>query len=344
MPRTWPGWPPWLGRWGDEARPGGLRPGPILPGVPPMTFAVLFPGQGSQEPGMGADVFAARPDLAATAAAVLGWDLERVCREGPEEELTRTERAQPALYAVSFALWEALADRLARAPAGAAGHSLGEYTALAAAGVFGFAEGLRLVAARGAAMGAAAAAAPSGMAALLGAEIEAAEALAGARRAAGGSLWVANVNAPGQVVVAGGLADLAWAEAHARENGVRRVARLKVAGAFHSPYMAPAAARLEAAMAGTAFHPPRFPVWANATATPHENAPGALLLRQLTAPVLFAASLAAMADAGIRRFVHLGPGDVTAGLARRSVEGAETYVVSSLAEVDAVAAALNASA
>lgn len=305
-----------------------------------MSYALLFPGQGSQAVGMGADVFAARPGLAATAAEVLGWDLARLCREGPEEALTRTEYAQPALYTVAFALWEALAAHPIPPPAAAAGHSLGEYTALAAAGVVGFEPGLRLVAARGRVMATAAAAAPSGMAALLGAEVAAAEALAAARREEGGSLWVANVNAPGQVVLAGGLADLAWAEAHAREHGVRRVAALRVAGAFHSPFMAAAATDLSAAVASIEFASPAFPVWANATALPYGESPGTLLLRQLTAPVRFAESLAAMAAAGISTFVHIGPGDVTAGLARRSVEGAATHVVSRLDEVDAVAAAL----
>lgn len=307
-----------------------------------MSFALLFPGQGSQAVGMGADVFAARPDLAAAAADALGWDLARMCREGPEEALTRTEHAQPALYTVAFALWEALAASGIPPPAAAAGHSLGEYTALAAAGVFAFEEGLRLVAARGRAMAAASAAAPSGMAALLGAEAEAAEAMAAARRAGGGSLWVANVNAPGQVVLAGGLSDLAWAEEHARQHGIRRVVPLRVAGAFHSPFMAPAAADLSAAVAAAGFVAPAFPVWANASAAPYQGDAGALLLRQLTSPVRFAESLAAMAAAGIRTFVHVGPGDVTAGLARRSVEGAETHVVSRLDEVDAVAVALAA--
>ncbi|MBN2112693.1 MAG: ACP S-malonyltransferase [Acidimicrobiia bacterium] len=309
-----------------------------------MSYAVLFPGQGSQAVGMGGDVFRARPDLLAAARRVLGWDLELVCREGPEEELTRTERAQPALYTVAFALWEALAERLRTLPAGAAGHSLGEYNALSAAGVLGFEEGLRLVAARGEAMAAAAAAVPSGMAALVGADVSEAEHLVAACGVAGGRLWIANVNAPGQVVVAGGLDDLAWAEAHAREHGVRRVIVLKVAGAFHTPLMSPAAPRLEAALAAAAFGPARFPVWANSTAAPYERDPGPLLLRQLTAPVRFGASLGAMANAGMRRFVHIGPGDVTAGLARRSVEGAETLVVSRLDEVDAAAAALDAAA
>jgi [acyl-carrier-protein] S-malonyltransferase len=311
-------------------------------GVP--GYGLLFPGQGSQAVGMSADVFSSRPGLAGAAERILGWDLERLCREGPEADLTRTEHAQPALFTIGFVLAEVLAVRVRQPPGGAAGHSLGEYTALAAAGGLSFEGGLRLVAARGRAMAAAAAAAPSGMAALLGAELGAAESLAAARRAAGGCLWVANVNAPGQVVLAGGMADLAWAEAHAGEHGVRRVVPLKVAGAFHSPFMAPAAADLEAAMGEVSFGQCRFPVWANATAVPHQGKPAALLLRQLTSPVRFAESLAAMAAAGIGRFVHLGPGDVTTGLARRSVEGAETYVVSRLDEVDAVAAALDASA
>lgn len=310
-----------------------------------MTYAVLFPGQGSQEVGMGADLFAARPDLlGAGADTILGWPLGGICAHGPEEELTRTDRAQPALFAVAYALWEEFAGVVTRPPAAAAGHSLGEYTALAAAGVLSFADGLRLVAARGAAMAAAAAREPSGMAALLGADAAAAEALAGARRDEGGRLWVANRNAPGQVVVAGGTADLAWAAEHGREHGVRRVIPLKVAGAFHSPFMESAATALSAAVGAAGFGPAAFPVWANATAAPHDAAGdgvAATLLEQLTAPVRFDESLAAMADAGITRFVHIGPGDVTAGLAGRSVEGAETFVVSAIADIATVAAALN---
>jgi [acyl-carrier-protein] S-malonyltransferase len=308
----------------------------------PVRYAVLFPGQGSQAVGMGSDVLAARPDLVAAASEILGWDPGRLCREGPEAELTRTERAQPALYLVSFALWEALASGVAAAPAAATGHSLGEYTALAAAGALSFEEGLRLVAVRGEAMGQAAAAEPSGMAALLGGEVENAEALAAACRAEGGRLWVANYNAPGQVVVAGGTADLEWAEAHGAEHGVRRVVPLKVAGAFHSPFMAPAAARLEAALSGVAFHPFRFPVWANATAAAYGDEVGATLLAQLQTPVRFQESLRVMAAAGVGCFVHVGPGEVTAGLARRSVEGTETLVVSCLEEAAAAAEALGA--
>jgi len=303
-----------------------------------VKYAVLFPGQGSQTVGMGADVFSARPDLLGKAAdEILGWSLAAVCAAGPEDELTRTDRAQPALYAVSYALWEAFASAVATRPAAAAGHSLGEYTALAAAGVLGFGDGLRLVAARGAAMAAAAALEPSGMAALLGADVEKADAMAAACRAAGGRLWVANLNAPGQVVVAGGSDEIAWAAEHGREHGVRRVIPLKVAGAFHSPFMDPAAAELGGAVAAASFGEAAFDVWANATGSAQGEDVGATLLLQLTSPVLFERSLQGMAARGITTFVHIGPGDVTAGLARRSIEGSETHVVSNLEEAALVA-------
>jgi [acyl-carrier-protein] S-malonyltransferase len=291
---------------------------------------------------MGADVFEARPDLLGDPAdAVLGWSLRSVCLDAPDEELTRTDRAQPALYGVSLALWEAFRLRVAHPPMAAAGHSLGEYSALAAAGVFRFDEGLRLVAARGAAMAAAADREPSGMAALIGAGEEAAEALCALRREAGGRLWVANLNAPGQVVVAGGDDDIAWAVTAGPEHGIGRVMPLRVAGAFHSPFMEPAARRLESALAAARLGEPAFPVWANATARPHEDDVVETLLLQLTAPVRFAASLEAMAVAGASQFVHIGPGGVTAGLARRSVGDAETFVVSTLEQAASVAAALS---
>jgi [acyl-carrier-protein] S-malonyltransferase len=306
-----------------------------------MSFAVLFPGQGSQKVGMGADLFDSRADLLGDAAdEVLGWSLRTVCLDGPEEELMRTDRAQPALYALSYALWAELEPALSAAPAALAGHSLGEYTALAAAGSFDYLTGLGLVAARGRAMAAAAASAVSGMAALVGADEATAEDLAATRRAEGGALWVANINAPGQVVVAGGEEDVAWAAEHAPGFGVRRVVRLKVAGAFHTPFMEPAAAPLGEALVGAAPAPPRLPVWANSTAAPYGPDVAGTLLGQLTEPVRFAASLSGMAASGIGIFVHVGPGDVTAGLARKSVEGAETHTVAAPAAVAPVAAAL----
>jgi [acyl-carrier-protein] S-malonyltransferase len=305
-----------------------------------MQYAVLFPGQGSQFVGMGEDVFDARPDLlGASAVEVLGWSLRELCRQGPEDALTATDRAQPALYAVAYALWEALADAVGHAPAAAAGHSLGEYTALAAAGSLDFATGLRLVAARGRAMDYAASAVSSGMAALMGADAESAESLAAARREDGGRLYVANLNAPGQVVVAGGSDDIEWLVANARELGVRRAIPLKVAGAFHSPFMASAAAELAAALEAVTFLPSAFPVYANVSAAPMGD-PATTLAEQLVGTVRFDESLQAMASAGVDVFVHVGPGSVTAGMAKRSAPDAETLTVSSLDDVATVARAL----
>jgi [acyl-carrier-protein] S-malonyltransferase len=230
-------------------------------------------------------------------------------------------------------LWEELRSLLP-APAGGAGHSLGEYTALAAAQAMDFETGLRLVGVRSRAMAAASDLEPSGMAALLGADIETAEAVASARRELGGRLYVANLNAPGQVVLAGGADDLDWLAEHGVEFGVRKVLKLSVAGAYHSPFMTQAAEDLATALEGFTPAALAFPVWSNVTAeTVTESDIAGLLLRHLVSPVRFADSLMGMAAAGIDHFVHVGPGDVTAGLARRSVPGAHTTVVSSLEEV-----------
>ncbi len=300
-------------------------------------YAILFPGQGSQKVGMGTDLFSTRRDLLVdTADRVLGWSLETLVTQGPQEELTKTEHAQPALYAVSYVLWEALRDALPAPPAASAGHSLGEYTALAASGALSYTEGLALVAERGRAMAAAPAANdPSGMAALIGADLEDAERIAADRRAAGGKLWVANVNTPSQIVLAGSHADIEWLRENARSLGIRRAIPLDVAGAFHSPYMEPAAERLSAVLERTDFTTPAFPVYANSTGRPVED-PARQLSEQLVQPVQFAATLEQMSADGITTFIHVGPGDVTAGLVKRTLQDAVVHVVSDLGGIATV--------
>jgi len=305
-----------------------------------MTYAVLFPGQGSQTVGMCADVRSARDDLFSEASDVLGWDLDTLIEDGPDDLLTATENAQPALFVTSYALWDEFSSLVDGGPVAMAGHSLGEYTALAAAGAIGFGDCVALVAERGRAMAEAAASHPSGMAALIGADAEAAESVAEARRADGGMLFVANINAPGQVVVAGGTDDLAWLEANARELGIRRAVVLKVAGGFHSPFMASARERLSTALDATVFHHAAATVFANATAQETTD-PAASLAAQLTSPVRFSETLENMAEAGVDTFIHIGPGDVTAGLARRTLPEAEVLTVSTLLEARVVAESLS---
>ncbi len=306
-----------------------------------MTYAVLFPGQGSQSVGMCEDVRRQREDLLGKSANdVLGWDLDALIENGPESELMATENAQPALYATAYALWSEFSQYAKVQPAAAAGHSLGEYTALAAAGSFSFLDGLALVAKRGRAMADAAATAPSGMSALLGADIETAQRIAAERRGSGGQLYVANINAPGQIVVAGGLADLEWLEANARDMGIRRAVRLKVAAGFHSPFMASAATLLSQALDSTTMHAPAFDVYANVSGAPTAD-PRTTLRDQLTGPVRFAETLEGMAASGIDTFVHVGAGDVTAGLAKRTVKSATVHSVSTVDEAREVAQAVS---
>lgn len=302
-----------------------------------MNYAVLFPGQGAQYVGMGADLFETVPELLVDRAdQVLGWSLRDMCLNGSEEDLTRTEHAQPALYAVAYALWLDFAAAVGdRQPSAAAGHSLGEYTALTAAGALSFEDGLRLVAQRGMAMAAAADREPSAMAALLGADPELAEGIAARRRDADGRLWVANLNAPGQVVVAGGDADIDWVVEQARDLGVRRAVKLNVAGAFHTPFMSPAAERLSAAVADVDFSETQFDVYGNVTAAPLGSNLGQGLVDQLTSPVRFAESLTNMSNAGVELFVHVGPGDVTAGMAKRSAPDSEVLVVNDQESLEA---------
>jgi len=260
------------------------------------------------------------------ASAAAGIDLLELCRSGPAERLTRTDGCQPAILATSAACLAAVEESGAfdRSSASCAlGLSLGEYTALYAAGAFELEDAVKLVRLRGIAMQEASDRTPSGMTSLLGADREAAEEICRAAAAGGGVCVVANLNAPGQVVISGDRQALDRAERIAAERGFRRAVRLEVAGAFHSPVMEPARARLEGAIAATRFRDARFPVLGNVTAEPATDAATlkANLVRQLTAPVLFEASIRRAIALGVKRFVELGPGRVLTGLVKKVDRG-----------------------
>jgi len=303
--------------------------------------ALVFPGQGAQHVGMGADVAAvnaAAADVFARASRVLGFDLRRVCEQGPAEELVRTDVQQPAILAVGAAVVEALraSGKLpASAVGGAFGLSLGEFTALWAAGVLSLEDALILVRERGLGMQEASAAVPSGMSALRCEEAQAAEACAKGRAVTNGVCVVANLNAPGQVVVSGDLPTLAATEEAAKALGVRRPFRLDVAGAFHSPLMQKGAERLERALARVELRRPTVPVWSNVTGRRQDD-PAEIrrnLIAQVTSPVRFMDCVRDARAAGMDVAVEPAPGLVLSGilgkidptLAVRSVPNADAF-------------------
>lgn len=286
-------------------------------------LALLFPGQGSQEVGMGRDVYQASASARAVfdaADQVLGMSLSRLCFEGPEEELVRTELQQPAILTTSIALLRALEERVALAPAYLAGHSLGEYSALVAAGAIGFADAVRLVHVRGRLMQEAVPEGRGAMAAVMGCGPEAVEE---ACRLAGAEtervVAPANYNGPLQTVIAGDAAAVESACRRARDGGARRIMPLPVSAPFHCPLMAPAAEKLAAELAGVRFSDPVPPVVTNVEARPNESAGRIpeLLRSQLSAPVRFHQMVAHLAELGVHRFLEIGPGGVLSGLVGR---------------------------
>lgn len=312
-----------------------------------MTYAVLCPGQGAQKVGMGADVaerFPAARRVFDEASDVLGLDLLAVCRDGPESELVRTDLQQPAILAVGAAIHAALLEsgRLpAAAPATAFGLSLGEFTALHVAGALDLRDALVLVRERGLGMQEASEAHPSGLTALRCETGDAEAVCAAARERTGGVCSVANINAPGQVVISGDLASLDAAEEIAKERGVRRPTRLPVAGAFHSVLMEPGARRLARALEGVEVRRPRVPVVSNVTARPttdpdriREN-----LVAQVTSPVRFVDCVRAAQELGVDATLEVGPGRVLSGLVRRIDPALETLGADDVATVEAVDAA-----
>lgn len=333
-------------------------------------IAFVFPGQGSQAVGMGADVYRASPAarrVFAIADETVGFPLSQLCFEGPEEQLRETINTQPAIVATSLALLAAVQEAAGASevhdsepsltgplqPAYVAGHSVGEYAAVAAAGALDIAGTLRLVRERGRLMHQEGQACESGMAAVLGMDAstleaicaEATEQTLAEQGAAGthpgaGRVVVANDNAPGQIVISGARHALDLAMSIARERGAKRVVPLAVSGAFHSPVMAPASSGLAAAVAAASLRDAEVPLVANITAQPITLAGDmrSELAQQIAAPVQWTRSVAYLAEQGVTTFVEFGAGQVLAGLIKRIAKGVTILSVGSAADVAPVAA------
>ncbi|HUG11029.1 MAG TPA: ACP S-malonyltransferase [Opitutaceae bacterium] len=284
-----------------------------------MAIALLFSGQGAQKVGIGRtlhDAFPSARALYARANEILGWDLAKICFEGPEETLTETKVCQPALFVHGFAVQAILKaqGRLAELKF-ALGLSLGEVTALATAGVFDFETGLRVVAERGRLMQEACEATKGGMASVIGEEREKV-----AELCAEFGIEIANLNSPGQIVISGEKSRVEAAVAISKERGFRRVIPLNVAGAYHSGLMEPARVKFESFLAGVEFRPPQLIVLTNTTGKAVSD-PAAIreaLVKQVVSPVLWEDCMREAARLGATKFIECGPGAVLAGLARRT--------------------------
>jgi [acyl-carrier-protein] S-malonyltransferase len=302
---------------------------------------LLFPGQGSQKVGMGADLADADPRACAVfdaADAALDIPLSRLCFEGPDEELMRTEHAQPALLTHGAAAWAMVRDVLSPYVRAAAGHSLGEFTAYHAAEALSLSAALQVVRRRGQLMAMSGARRPGGMAAILGAD-EATVETACREAVESGTVVPANYNAPDQIVISGEVEAVERAMVLAKEAGAKRAIRLKVSGAFHSPLMAEAADGLQAALEAASFAPPAFPIYANVSAEPVTEPAAArrLLLEQLAAPVQWTGTVRALtATYPDALFVELGPGVVLSNLVKRIASGTQTAACGTAADVEAL--------
>lgn len=308
-----------------------------------MTLALTFPGQGSQAVGMGkalAEAFLAAREVFEEVDHALSQSLSKLMWQGPEDQLTLTENAQPALMAVSLAVM-----RVLEADGGlkwtqvrlVAGHSLGEYSALAAARTFTVEEAARLLKTRGRAMQRAVPVGEGGMAALLGATLEQAEEVA--REATRGSevCAVANDNAPGQVVISGSAAAIARAAEIAKAKGIKRAMPLPVSAPFHSPLMAPAAREMESALGHAEIRPPRVPVLANVTAeqTSDPATIRRLLVEQVTGRVRWRESIETLRGLGVTQAVEIGSGKVLTTMAKRIDKDLPAVSVETPAEIEA---------
>jgi [acyl-carrier-protein] S-malonyltransferase len=305
-----------------------------------VDVVLLFPGQGSQKPGMGKDLAEAYPaarGIFGEVDAALGTDLTRLCFEGPAEELTATKNAQPALFAHGAAVWAVTKDALMPHVRAAAGHSLGEFTAYHAANSLSVGATAVLVRRRGELMFETGTARPGTMAAILGTTTTPITDLCERATKEAGLVVPANFNTDEQTVISGEIAGVERAMELAKESGAKRAIRLPVSGAFHSPLMEPAVVGLTSAIATSAFIDPSFPVYSNVTADANTTAARAkeLLLKQLTSPVKWSTEIRNIAKSfPDALYVEMGPGSVLSGLMGRLVKGARTFACGTAAETD----------
>jgi len=305
-----------------------------------MDVVLLFPGQGSQKPGMGKDLVDAFPAARAVfdrADAALGTPLSRLCFEGPADELTMTHNAQPALLAHGAAAWAATRDVIGADVVAAAGHSLGEFTAYHAAESLGVEDAIRLVRRRGELMYESGVKRPGAMAAILGETSRTIEEICAEATKDAGLVVPANYNCPGQLVISGEEAGVERAMTLCKDAGAKRAIRLKVSGAFHSPLMETASKGLAKALDAAAFDDPHFAVYANVDGQPKMQASDAkpALLAQLSKPVQWMAEVLAIAERYPRAlYVEMGPGNVLVGLVKKIVPSLATATCGTAAEVN----------
>lgn len=305
-----------------------------------MKAVILFPGQGAQKVGMGHDLYTNYPEVKSlmdAADAALGFPLTKVMFEGPDAELTRTCYCQPALYLHGLALWKVLSARTGISPVAAAGLSLGEFTAHAAAGTFSMEDGLKLVQKRGSYMEEACQAAPSTMAAFIGGSPEALQKLA-----AECDIDVANYNCPGQTVVSGSHEGVDKAIAGAKAAGFKLAKKLNVAGAYHSRYMKSAQQKLLPELTATPMSMPSCPVYCNYEARPVTGTEDirAMLGAQVCGSVRWADSMQKLIDQGERLFIEMGPGKTLAGMMGRICKEARVISIEDAAGLEAAIAEL----